>query len=92
MPSAAQSVLWLLSLALERKLPGCRPGPTVLLLDFDLKTSCARRGKQNPRNSATKKGPHKAAQDIKGVILQASAEYRASRQTPGGEPARLLTL
>jgi hypothetical protein len=38
-PSAAQSVLWLLSLALERKLPGCRPGSTVLIFVFIL-TDC----------------------------------------------------
>jgi|GEM_PF-4190906 len=65
MPSVAQSVLWLLSLALERKSPGCRPGPTILTLkdldlkglapkDFDLKTSNLEQGTKNAKSQKSK--------------------------------------
>ena len=52
-PSAAQSVLWLLSLALERKLPGCRPGSTILTLK-----SVARDAERGTRRIKVKSQSH----------------------------------
>ncbi|GEM_PF-5695374 len=64
-PSAAQSVLWLLSLALERKSPDCRAGPAVLIFTRNQGQSPAetwnRHLHSQPRNKKTAR-PHNAAQ------------------------------